>query len=480
MNDADRPNSQQFPLTKNATIPIQNGATPPRVTRGKSTRPRTFWTYFKRIVAVLFVLGCIGCGTVFGIFWSNSSLFRTIFSGLIRHPYVTVTNLRDPLAGFKPELTLPPEKQHIINVLLLGCDSDYDTRKPVAIKGTNGRSDAIMIARVDFDAKTVKVLSIPRDTAVMVPNKGLHKINAAHAIGGPELTQETIKSVFGLDTDYYVRLNFDGFQKVVDAVGGVDVNVHKPLNYDDNWGNLHVHLKPGMQHLNGYRAMGYVRIRHSDNDFMRAERQHEFLEALRDKVKQPSTFMKLPGAIEALTDNIKSNMTQDQMLTLGNFMRTLPRENIQLATLPCDEGKSFVYVKVPESEEVIRKLFYDGSPVSISINVPARGTATAMTKRSRRSRTKKPVVDVNTPKDDNGEPILIEPETTNPLPANGDTTPLPENGDSQKKPEGDSSKPNNSEKPGEGGEKKPDDKGKSGTGTGGTAQGGVNFSAIQG
>lgn len=221
-----------------------------------------------------------------------------------------------------------------------------------------------MIARIDFDAQSISILSIPRDTAVRIPNKGVRKINSAYSIGGFELTQKTIQSVFGINIDFYATIDFEGFQKMVDAVGGVDVNVHKKLDYDDNWGKLHIHLKPGLQHLDGYKSMGYVRMRHSDSDFMRAKRQQEFLEALRGKVKDPRNFMRIPDALNALSESLASNMTHEQMLALANFARALPHERIVLNTLPCFEGPSYVYINVSKSEELIRQLF-PGTLVSI-------------------------------------------------------------------------------------------------------------------
>lgn len=320
----------------------------------------------------MFCLFCVMAGTVAGGFYWNSSFARLIFDSWVHDP----TRVLDParaLEEFTPGKQLPPDKQHVVTVLLLGCDKDYDERRPVPLKDSRGRSDAILIARVDFDNQTISALSIPRDTAVEIPGRnGVHKINAAHAYGGPELTRETIRSVFGIDADYYATLDFDGFQKVVDALGGIEVNVQKAMKYDDNWGNLHIDLKPGLQTLTGYQAMGYVRMRHNDSDMARAERQQQFLEALRGKVKDPRNFLKLPGVLEAIATSIQSNMTQGQMLALGNFARTLQRENIELATLPVTPTRSFVYAKVEEGEQLLRALFNPDGLTPVSINVPAR------------------------------------------------------------------------------------------------------------
>jgi LCP family protein required for cell wall assembly len=312
-------------------------------------------------------------GAVFGNFYWRSPSLRNIISTWLPSMPAAIIN-RDLTVAWTPERQFT-DKPHVINVLIMGCDADYEEHnwRPVVIKGAQTRSDAILMAQVDFDRRTIHALTIPRDTAVRIPGRrGIHKINAAHMFGGPALAKETIRSVFGIDTDYYLTLDFDGFKKVVDAIGGVDLTIRRNMDYDDNWGNLHIHLRPGYQHLTGNQAMGYVRYRHGDNDLMRSTRQHEFLESVRDRVKNPTTLMKLPDVLNAIADSIKSDMSQDQLLTLINFARQLPKENIEVATLPSIEGPSFVYVKVAESAEVIRKMFFDNNLLAVNINAPDR------------------------------------------------------------------------------------------------------------
>ncbi len=257
--------------------------------------------------------------------------------------------------------------------MFLGCDHDYKDKdaQPNTILKSNGRSDAVMLARFDFVDKTLSILSLARDTKVHIPGYGFHKLNAAHEYGGPELSRATISQDFGVTPDYYVDINFESFQQSVDALGGVDVTIHKPLKYDDNWGNLHVDLKPGYQHLNGYKAMGYVRIRHSDNDLERQKRQHEFIEALRSKISSLAGLSKVPGLLDVISRNTKSDMSNDQIVTLANFARQLPKENVHLETMPVTEGSTYVYVNPHKAEALIRKLFYkDDKIVALNVNVP--------------------------------------------------------------------------------------------------------------
>lgn len=321
----------------------------------------------------LFVgLACLAIGTTVGYLDRTSDVFRMWLHETRRHPVTILRHPTDPLAAFRPEIQLPVQHQHHLNLLLVGADSDYEEARPVVLKNTHGRSDALMVVQVDFDKSKIAVLSIPRDTAVIIPHYDgrVHKINAAHAYGGPKRTQETVESVFGIHTDYYLSLNFDSFQKVVDAIGGVDLTVSKALDYDDNWGKLHIHLKPGLQHLDGYKAMGYVRIRHSDDDVHRAERQHEFMDAMRAKISHADTFMKLPDALNQITQNVESDLSPAQQLTIVNFARSVVKQNFLVATLPSTEGPSFVYANAAASEKLISHLFFGGRPNAVKVNVP--------------------------------------------------------------------------------------------------------------
>jgi polyisoprenyl-teichoic acid--peptidoglycan teichoic acid transferase len=371
----------------NANSSFAGSAQPRR--RSSTKRPRRFGYYFKWTAISLFLLFMVTAGSVYGYFYRSSKAFQDIFT-----PHAIVNGIihGDMFTDYSVDKQFP--NQHTMNVLVLGCDSDYveHVDHPIVVKNALGRSDSIMVAHIDFDKQTVNMLSIPRDTAAPIPGqRGYHKINGAHSIGGNELSARTITQDFGIPIDHTVSLNFDSFQKVVDAVHGVDITVHKPLNYDDNWGHLHVHLKPGPQHLDGYQAMGYVRIRHSDSDLARAERQHEFIEALRARVKDPSTFKNLPDVINAITDDIKADLNNQQMLSLVHYATTLPKENIHLATLEGEEGRSYVYTYPDKATETIGKMFFEGNTAAVKLNVAPRERVLAMNghgrlRNSRRSR----------------------------------------------------------------------------------------------
>lgn len=423
MNDPEQPGNNKLPLTNNA----QKGASsfeakPVAAASTKTARPRNAWTYLKWGVVSIVTVGALAAGTAFGYLYHNSSEVRSFISSGIQGIPTIVRSGGDITAPWTPENQHLTDKGTSINVLILGCDHDYDDRTQKPVLTTPGRSDSILMAHVDFTNGTIKCLTIPRDTAVSIPeHRGLHKINAAHEFGDNDLTVRTIKERFGLDTDYYVTLDFESFQKVVNALGGVDVNIHKPLNYDDNWGNLHVHLKPGMQHLNGYQAMGYVRIRHSDSDLARSERQHEFLEAVRSKVN-PTIITKLPNIFSAITSDMHSNLNQDQLIALANFARKLKPEQIQLITLPNLEGSSYCYIYQDKATPVIAELFYEGDQTRVQLDLPnwdrvaslnssrglnssgeAGGDGSGRRRRSRRHGSA--ASEAGLPRDDSGNPL---------------------------------------------------------------------------
>ncbi len=401
MNDSDSPRN---PRTANSGSRQNHSSLPSDRNRSRNSKgnpaPRKGWLYFRWTLGILFCTFTMTAGTILGNFYLNNSTIRNIINTGIKHPGMLIKAGGDITQLYTPKIQLPDKD--VVTLLILGCDVDYENSRPVEVKNSRGRSDSIMIARMDFKNNHIDLLSIPRDTAVRIPGYGIQKINAANAIGGHELAQSTIKDVFGIDTDYYLVLNYDGFKKVVDKLDGVNLTVHKKMDYDDNWGNLHVHLRPGAQHLTGTQAMGYVRFRHSDSDFMRAERQHEFIQAVKERVKSPSAFNSLPGAITAITESIASNLTEDQELALMNFARQVPPENMQVATMPSYEGPSYVYCNVPKTREMIQRIFYKDSGAPSIVNVVERGEIVARAGRGKRSRHRRQAaVDPNLPQVEN-------------------------------------------------------------------------------
>ena len=253
--------------------------------------------------------------------------------------------------------------QSAVNMMIIGRDYDYSNHDQI-IK-SHARSDLLMVARIDFAANTVRILSIPRDTRALVPGHGVTKINAAHAFGGPELSEKTVASEFSIPSDYYAALDFSGFEQAIDLLGGVNLTVDKKMDYDDNWGHLHIHLNPGYQHLDGQQAIGFVRFRHSDSDLVRTHRQQALLSALKLKMLDPRTFVVLPRLMDTLDAHLDSDMNVDQKVALAYFLKDVPKSQIAMTTtLPSIEGGYYVEPDWPKDKPLISKWFGVDPPMA--------------------------------------------------------------------------------------------------------------------
>ncbi|MBV8264031.1 MAG: LCP family protein, partial [Candidatus Eremiobacteraeota bacterium] len=156
-----------------------------------------------------------------------------------------------------------------LRVLVMGLDENW-TDSDVAYTA-GARTDTLIGVNIDLANKQINVLSIPRDLWVYIPKSGYGKINEAYGDGGPERVESTVVKNLGTPAfDNYVVLRLDATKNIINALGGIDVDVEKDMDYDDTWGHLHIHLKKGLHHLNGDEAVGYIRFRHDpEGDFGR-------------------------------------------------------------------------------------------------------------------------------------------------------------------------------------------------------------------
>ena len=190
------------------------------------------------------------------------------------------------------QVPFSPRRQ---NILLLGVDSNGEGTD--MWKGT--RSDTIMVVNIDPKTHTIKAISIPRDSKVYLPdNKGVQKINSAHALGGVNLVKKTLKETFGIKIDKYIIVHDEAVEHVVDALGGIPIYVEKPMKYHDWAGHLHIDLNKGENLLNGKQAVGYLRYRKDGlGDIGRTQRQQWFMRSLFEKLHSPQIITKIPQTI---------------------------------------------------------------------------------------------------------------------------------------------------------------------------------------
>jgi len=243
---------------------------------------------------------------------------------------------------FRPSL-LPPalrfgSLRQPTTILFLGVDVVYtdEGRKKKADKDAfNGRSDTIMVARLDPYRNTLGVLSIPRDTQVTMPGFGTGKINSANAIGGPNLAMTTVGNLIQLPMDHYVILNVHGLVSLVDELGGITVEIPKKMKYMDWTAKLKIDLEPGPHTLTGNQAMGFVRFRHDAlGDIGRVQRQEIFMRAVLDKAMKPESWSHLPKLVEIAQNYISTDMGTPELMQTAAFVRGVPKKNQYLAMLP--------------------------------------------------------------------------------------------------------------------------------------------------
>lgn len=297
------------------------------------------------ILSSLYILGGILFGYIF------LSKMQTVFQthALDQNQAHNGTGLNDPVVlvtadqKTRDDLAIPKEKR--VNILLLGIDQRVGERA----MGYPSRTDTILLATLDLTNKTAGLLSVPRDLYVTIPDiripgqgsgPQIDRINTAHFWGdwlkypggGPELLKKTFSYNFGAQIDYYARIDFRGFERAVDALGGVTVNVEKPI-YDaayptDDDETMTIYFAPGQQKLNGQRALQYVRTRHADSDFERSRRQQQVLVALAQQAMKVDALPKLPSLIGILGSSFASDIPVTEMLRLGTFAKEIDANDI--------------------------------------------------------------------------------------------------------------------------------------------------------
>ena len=240
-----------------------------------------------------------------------------------------------------------------INIMLMGVDER---------KEDVGRSDTLMVASLDTNEDKISLLSIPRDTRVKIKRHGYDKINAAYAYGGESLSQSTVENFLGIDIDHYVIVSTESFAKMIDAIGGVDIDVEKRMFYEDPWddnGGLVIDLKPGLQHMNGETAITYVRYRDEEGDAGRVRRQQNFMRACLDKLSSPKIVMNLPEILSEARKAVKTDLSVGEMIEIATALKNSEENHDGLKTgiVPGHwlyiNGVSYLVPDIERLEEVV-------------------------------------------------------------------------------------------------------------------------------
>lgn len=282
------------------------------------------------------------------------------FAGAAMYVYYNQIKSADvaPIAPVSPGENKPAEVlTKRINILLIGVDDGEDPANP------SKRSDTLMVVSLNPEEGTMSLLSIPRDTRVNIPgHKGLDKINAAYAYGGADLTVDTVQRFLGVPINYHVVIDWQGFIKVIDILGGVDLYVENDMNYRDPYANLQINLKQGYQHLDGEKAGQYVRFRHDElGDIGRVQRQQRFLKALSNEMMQMGTILKLPAIASTLSQYVETDMTTVAMLKAANSLKSFKTGSLQAEMVPGDfatiDGLSYWVPDKEQTKKLVERMF---------------------------------------------------------------------------------------------------------------------------
>ncbi|MEB3288953.1 MAG: LCP family protein [Leptolyngbya sp.] len=231
-------------------------------------------------------------------------------------------------AGFRYQVTRP------VNILVMGIDENLDAA-PGSEAIFAGRTDTLLLVRVNPQDKTLRVISIPRDTRVQVPGYGMAKINYANVAGGPSLVAQTIADNLGnVQIDRYVRVNTTAFRDIVDLVGGIEIEVPQRMQYTDQTQGLYIDLYPGWQTLNGDQAEQFSRFRSDAGDIGRVQRQQILLRALRERLTSPLVIPSLPQVIRVVQRYVDTNLSLEEMLALASFGLDIDTDAFQMVMLP--------------------------------------------------------------------------------------------------------------------------------------------------
>ena len=244
-----------------------------------------------------------------------------------------------------------PELSRPVNILVLGIKvltSDVGDQSSLTLQqelgyqalvnSFQGLSDTMLLVRFDPTEEKLSVLSIPRDTKIYLNQYGIRKINHANQYGGPALTATAVSELLGgVPIDRYVRVNIQGVEKLIDALGGITVDVPKDMKYNDFSQHLYIDLKKGKQLLDGDKAVQFLRFRYDAyGDISRVQRQQMLMRSVVEQAMKPATIIKIPNILSVIKSHLDTNLTVKELMALGKFASQTDRSDVQMLMLPGD------------------------------------------------------------------------------------------------------------------------------------------------
>lgn len=315
-------------------------------------------------VATSLLLALSGAGY---LYWQARSLVGELQAGP-KKEIVEEANIAlgtDPKVGIEQQLersrpaSTPPLAPapdlvaKVQTILLIGSDRRWGQG--------SGRSDTMMLVRIDEQQRTISTLSIPRDLRVPIPGYGSDKVNAAFSYGGPRLLIASLRDYFGVRIDHFIEINFRGFGDMVTALGGVYVPVDGRYWVPPNAGHMQIDLQAGYQQLRRADALSFVRFRHYDSDFYRAARQQVFLrEAQRQVVASKLDYRKMSKLLRTFAHSTLSDLDSlSEIWVLATIAKSTPADRVTREVVPAtgglDGGVYYLDAATPERRAVIER-----------------------------------------------------------------------------------------------------------------------------
>ena len=240
-----------------------------------------------------------------------------------------------------------------VNILIVGCDEIEN----------HGRADTIVLLSISPKTKDALIMSIPRDTRVEIPGRGMDKINHAYAFGGAKLISKTVSSFLDVPIHFYAVVDFNGFVNIINELGGVEIDVEKEMHYVDKAGGVEINLYPGKQILDGEKSLQYIRFRQDKlGDLGRIKRQQKLALAVIKKLLNFGSITKIPQISEGMKGYIETNIEAQDAITLANLFRGVNQEKFKVETVQSKpvyiEGVSYLEPNVEEVQQRVKSLIY--------------------------------------------------------------------------------------------------------------------------
>ncbi|MEM1368692.1 MAG: LCP family protein [Cyanobacteria bacterium P01_H01_bin.15] len=332
-----------------------------RSSQSRKRRHQSWWGV--KLLLALVAIASAGAGAWLAFAMSSTPLRQTELTA----DEAQVFSPEDSIASKTLQI---PRLSRPVNILVLGTKvltSDIGSPRGeelgyhALVDSFEGHSDSMLLMRFDPRQDNLSVLSIPRDTRVRVDDIGVTKINTANYVGGPAASAQAVSGLLNdLPVDRYIRVNVQGVEELVDALGGVELYVPKDMKYQDDSQHLYINLKEGQQHLDGEKAVQFLRFRHDNyGDIGRVQRQQTLIRAVKEQIFRPSIAIKLPKLLSVIQNNVDTNLSVEEMMALIGFAVQTDRDSVEMTMLPGDfsgNGRQSVSYWLPDEQGISRVL----------------------------------------------------------------------------------------------------------------------------